>query len=115
MLLAVLAAVIGFGLTNLVRNTGAALGIGFVYVLIIETAVRIMQPTWVPWLLGNNAVALVQHEGLTLEIYDTSGMVASGEPTFYFLGHLQSGVFLGAVALVLVGVGGYLFATRDIH
>jgi hypothetical protein len=52
-LLAVLIALIGFGLANLTRNTGAALGVGFVYFAILETALRIMRPTWEPWLLSN--------------------------------------------------------------
>ena len=58
MLLTVLAALLGFGLTNLTRNTGAALGIGFVYFAILETAIRILRPVWEPWLLSNNAVGL---------------------------------------------------------
>ena len=40
-LLTVIAALLGFGLTNLVRNTGAALGIAFVYFVVVETAVKI--------------------------------------------------------------------------
>ena len=35
-LLTVIAALLAFGLTNLVRNTGAALGIAFVYLIIVE-------------------------------------------------------------------------------
>ena len=38
-------ALLGFGLTNLVRNTGAALGIGFVYLAIVENAVRALRPS----------------------------------------------------------------------
>ena len=45
-----------FGLTNLVRNTGAALGIGFVYFVDRGDAVRALRPTWQPWLLSDNAV-----------------------------------------------------------
>ena len=43
-LLTVLIALLGFGLTNLVRNTGAALGIGFVYFAVLETALRGFRP-----------------------------------------------------------------------
>ena len=56
--LAVLAALIGFGLANLTRNTGAALGIGFVYFAILETAIRILRP-----MLG--AVAAVEQRRRT--------------------------------------------------
>ncbi len=45
-LLVVLTALLGFGLSNLVRNTGAALGIGFVYFAIVENAVRAIRGSW---------------------------------------------------------------------
>jgi hypothetical protein len=115
-LLTVIAALLAFGLTNLVRNTGAALGIAFVYLVIVENAVRAMRPGWQPWLLSNNALGLVQQGGYTITRYDgipdVNGYV---EPTEYYLGHLQSAVFLGAVAIVVVGIGALLFARRDLH
>jgi len=115
-LLTVLAGLLAFGLTNLVRNTGAALGIGFVYLVIVESAVRALRPRWQPWLLSDNAAALVQDGGLTIFIFDgipdPTGFV---EPTEYYLGHLQSGIFLAVVAAVIVTLGAVLFARRDIH
>jgi hypothetical protein len=116
-LLTVLAAVFGFGLTNLVRNTGAALGIAFVYVAIAETAIRALRPYWDPFLLSSNAIGLVQQGGYTIFIFDDQNIGPNGEwePVEYFLGHLQSGLLLGAVAVVLVGLGAWLFARRDIH
>ena len=44
-LLAVLLGLIGFGLANLIRNTGAALGIGFVY-FILELIAMGIRPGW---------------------------------------------------------------------
>ncbi len=116
-LLTVLAAVIGFGLTSIVRNTGAALGIGFVYLIAIQLVLGGMRPSWSQWMLGTNALALVQEGGLTLQFYDQIDYSAEniGEPVEYYLGHLQSGVFLGIVTLVVVAVGAVLFAKRDIH
>jgi hypothetical protein len=115
-LLTVIAALLAFGLTNLVRNTGAALGIAFVYLVIVENAVRVMRPAWEPWLLSNNALGLAQQGGYTIIRYDgipdASGFI---EPTEYFLGHLQSGIYLGAVTIVVVGIGALLFARRDLH
>lgn len=115
-LLTVLAALLAFGLTNLVRNTGAALGIAFVYLVIVENLVRGMRPLWQPWLLSENALALVQQGGSTIYVYDgqpdRNGMV---EPIEYYLGHLQAGVLLGVVTLVVVGIGAVLFVKRDIH
>jgi hypothetical protein len=116
-LLVVLAAVLGFGLTSIVRNTGASLGIAFVYVVVVQLVLGNMKPSWSPWMLGTNAVGLVNEGGLTLFFYDQVDYSAEnlGEPVQYYLGHLQSGLFLAAVAAVLVGVGTWLFARRDIH
>jgi hypothetical protein len=109
-LLTVLAALVGFGLVNLIRNTAAALGAGFVYFAVVETAVRILRPTWQPWLLSNNAVALMNPGGLRIFINDGFG---GGHE--YLIHNLPAGIELGAVTAVLVGVGVLLFARRDLH
>ena len=116
-LLVVLAAVLGFGLTSIVRNTGAALGIAFFYVVAVQLVLGGVKPSWSQWMLGTNAVGLVKEDGLTLFFYDQIDVSADnlGQPVEYYLGHLQSGLFLTAVAAVLVGVGTVLFARRDIH
>lgn len=107
--LTVLAALIGFGLANLIRNTAAAMGAGFVYFAIVETAVRALRPTWQPWLLSNNAVALMYPRGLTIWINDG----AQGHE--YLIRNLPAGILLTAVTAVVVGVGVALFARRDLH
>jgi len=115
-LLTVIAALLAFGLTNLVRNTGAALGIAFVYIVIVENVVRGFRPHWSPWLISDNAAGLVQQGGNTLFFYDgvpdADGFV---EPVEYYLGHLQSGAYLAAVTAVVVAIGAVLFARRDLH
>lgn len=114
-LLVVLVALIGFGLANLTRNTGAALGVGFVYFAILETAIRIFRPTWEPWLLSNNAVGLIAPGGIS--VFVPSGDVG---PTGigaeeYMISNLQAGSYLALVTAVVVGLGVVLFAKRDIH
>jgi hypothetical protein len=115
-LLCVLAALAGFGIANLIRNTGAALGAGFVYFAVLETAIRALRPTWQPWLLTNNAVALINPGGLRLFIDDgrpdENGVVQGTE---YVIGNLQGGLLLAGVTTVLVGAGVVLFARRDLH
>lgn len=111
-LLVVLAAVGGFGLANVVRNTGASLGIGFVYFAIIETAVGAFRPTWQPWLLTNNAIGLAMPDGYTLYIWESPRQM---EPTEYLVTNLQGGVLLAAVTAVVVAIGVALFAKRDLH
>jgi hypothetical protein len=110
-LLTVLAALLGFGLANLVRNTGAALGIAFVYVVVVENAVRALRPHWDPFLLTTNALGLVQDGGLTVQWWEDTAI----EPTEYFVGPLQASLLLTAVAVLVVGVGTWLFARRDLH
>ena len=111
-LLTVCAGLLGFGLTNLVRNTGAALGAGFVYFAVVENAIRAIEPAWQPWLLTNNAAALVLPDGL--ELY-TGYDPITGESTEYLLGNLQAGVCMGIVTVVVVGAGVVLFSRRDVH
>jgi hypothetical protein len=58
----------------------------------------------------------VQDGGVMLYIEDrTPDVNGMFEQTEYYLGHLQSGLFLGAVTLVVVGIGIVLFARRDLH
>jgi hypothetical protein len=116
-LLTVFAALLGFGLANLIRNTGAALGVGFVYFAVLETAVRAMRPGWQPWLLGENAVALVTPGGLEITDFSTPTVGPEGftEFTVYELGNLQAGLTLTVAMVVLVGIGVWLFARRDVH
>jgi hypothetical protein len=114
-LLTVLIALLGFGLTNLIRNTGAALGAGFVYFAIVETAVRALRPAWEPWLLSTNAGALVSPGGLKLYIFDAVGRNGFTEPRVYLLHNLQAGIELTAVVCVIIGIGVWLFNRRDVH
>jgi len=116
-LLVVLAAVLGFGLTSIVRNTGAALGIAFVYVVVIQLILGNAKPSWSPWLLGTNAAGLVMDGGVRLTFWDKVDYSADklGQPVEYYLGNLQSGIFLTVVAVLLVGLGTVLFARRDMQ
>jgi hypothetical protein len=112
-LLTVLVGLIGFGLANVIRNTGAALGIGFVYFAIVENALRIFEPTWDRWLLATNAVSFVIPGGT--KIYDYNAVQPNGEPPYYLVTNLQGGLVTCAFAAVIVGVGVLLFTRRDLH
>jgi hypothetical protein len=117
-LLTVFAGLLGFGLTNLLRNTGAATGVAFVYLLIVENAVRAVRPSWQPWLLTSNAAALVVPDGLTLE-WPAEGIDEQNTPTFgtvqYLLTSGQATVYLAVVTALVVGAGVVLFNRRDLH
>lgn len=117
-LLTVLAALLGFGLANLVRNTAAALGIAFVYFGVVENVLRAAQPRWQPWLLSNNGEGLIWDGGKTLHIWPNPGdedWTRNSEPVEYLLTNLQAGVYLTVVCTVVVGIGVLLFARRDMH
>ena len=48
------AAWLGFALAVVGRNTAAALGVGFVYLAIVENLIRGFRPHWNDWLIGDN-------------------------------------------------------------
>ena len=118
-LLVVLVGLLGFALSNLTRNTGAALGVGFVYVAVVESAVRGLRPRWQEWLLTDNALALVQQGGNTLflpgegALDPNGGFVEGGREVV--LSNLHGALVLGGVTVVLVTLGVVLFARRDLH
>jgi ABC-type transport system involved in multi-copper enzyme maturation permease subunit len=110
-LLVVLAALAGFALANLLHNTGAALGVAFLVLALVETAVRALKPAWQPWLITENAVALVQPNGLAIPAWPGS---YDGEPTLTVLSNWRGGLFLTAVVAVVLLLGGALFVRRDL-
>jgi hypothetical protein len=114
-LLALVAGLLGFGLTNLLRNTGAATGVAFVYLAIVENAVRALRPAWQPWLLTNNAAALLLPDGLTLFLDDQIDTLGNFRQVEYLLTSGQATVFLAVVTAVVVGAGVVLFSRRDLH
>ncbi|TYP84988.1 hypothetical protein [Blastococcus xanthinilyticus] len=113
-LLVVLISLIGFGLANLVRNTGAALGVGFVYFAIVENALRIYDPMLERWLISTNAAALVAPDGVRVVDYSVMTTGPEGPPS-YLVTNLQGALVVGAAAAVIVGIGVWLFARRDLH
>lgn len=118
-LLVVVAALLGFGIANLVRNTGAALGVGFVYFAVVETAIRGFRPGWQQWLLTDNAVALVSRGGHRLYLADEGyvdkqgSYVQSGREVV--MSNLHGGLVLGLVTAALLAVGVWTFRRRDLH
>jgi hypothetical protein len=114
-LLTVLITLLGFGLTNLIRNTGAALGVGFVYFAIVETAVRALRPAWEPWLLSSDTAGLLSPGGYKIYIFDRVGRNGFTEPRVYLVHNLQAGIELTAVVCVIIGIGVWLFNRRDVH
>ena len=63
-LLAAIGSVLGLSLATVTRNTGAALGIAFVYLAIVEGILRGWHQGWRAWLLGDSSsiFLLAQHD-----------------------------------------------------
>lgn len=116
-LLVVLTALLGFGLANLTRNTGAALGLAFVYFAVVESAVRVVRQVWSPYLFGESAGALVTEGGISVFIYDFSASPDGGfsEGREIMVSNVQGGVTLLIYTAIVVLVGTVLFQRRDLH
>lgn len=118
-LLVLFTALLGFALSNLVRNTGAALGVGFVYFAVVESAVRAIRDSWQEWLLTDNAVALVLQGGNRLFLQDEGFVDESGNFVFsgreLVLSNLHGALVLGLVTTALLALGVVLFQRRDLQ
>ena len=116
-LLAVLVALLGMGVAHLIRGTGASLGVGFFYVVVVENAVGIFRPGWREWLLSTNAAALVLDGGVPVSVPRRTVDSESGQVVEFVeknVSNLHGGLVLGGVALALVVLGGWLFRRRDL-
>ncbi len=115
-LFAVLTSLIGFAVAQLIRGTGAALGVGFVYFAVIESAVQGIRPGWSQWLLTTNSAALVANGGIPIYVQGTTvsatGQLEEGREIV--IGNLHGGLVLGGVTLALLALGAYLFRRRDL-
>lgn len=116
-LLVVLVALLGFGLANLIRNTGAALGVAFVWFAVLENLVRAVRPAWQQWLISDNVGALVSPGGLRYG-YPGTSVDANGNVKDFVevhLSNLHGGLVLGAVTAAVLVVGTVLFRRRDLQ
>jgi hypothetical protein len=99
--LAALAGAIGFAFAAVGRNTAAALGAGFAYVVVVENLVRGLRPEWSEWLFGENA-------GLFLlgPSNDFPNMNRSS---------LGAGMYLMLVSAILLVAATLVFRSRDVN
>jgi ABC-type transport system involved in multi-copper enzyme maturation permease subunit len=97
--IATMAALFGLSLATLGRNTAAALGVGFVYLAVIEGMIRAFRPSWTDWLIGDNA-----------------GLIAIGDLDVNHLGHSMgaAGLLLTVYTIVLLGAALIVFRKRDV-
>lgn len=98
-LLAAVAAGMGFALAALGRNTAAALGFGFAYIIVLENILGNSLRHWRRWLLLGNAIVFVSGHAGT----DIPGRSVAG-----------AGLLLAAVAGTLLIGAAVAFRMRDI-
>ena len=114
-LLVIPAALLGFGLANLLRNTAAAFGVAFVFFVIVESVMRGISPGWQPYQFTTNAAAWVTSGGITVygdPVFDPQ--TGSVDYLQIPISNLHGGIVLAAYALVVLGVSVVLFRRRDI-
>jgi ABC-2 type transport system permease protein len=99
-IVAVVAAMMGFSIAGLGRNTAAALGVGFLYMTVIEGLVRGLRPNWVPWLLADNAALFITDDPLLMPALDRSTT--------------EAGLLIVAYAAAFTVAGAVVFRRRDI-
>ena len=96
--IATVAAVMGMSLATIGRNTAAALGVGFVHLVIIEGLIRAFRPSWMDWLVGEN---------LGLAIFGNDGPILGHSETAAWL--LLAGYTVGLLAIATM-----IFRRRDV-
>jgi ABC-2 type transport system permease protein len=97
---AMLAALIGFSVASLGRNTAAALGAGFVYLAVLEPILRSVRPKWQPWFLYDNVATFIQGHAADFTLYSRSTTGAAAVIVFY--------------SLALAAISAVAFQRRDI-
>jgi hypothetical protein len=102
----VLVTLLGFGIANLIRNSAASFGAGFVYFAILEFVVRAFRPHWNQWLLTENANALLSRGGADV-------VLSNHNDSTTHLSNLHGGLVWAVVAGVVIAIGAVLFARRD--
>lgn len=114
-LLVVPAALLGFGLANLVRNTAASFGVGFVYFAVVESVVRSLDPDWQPYLFTTGVAAWVRTGGLTVygkEVFDQRRDFVTAR--VIHVSTVHGGVTLIVYAAIILLAALAVFRRRDI-
>lgn len=112
--LVTLIALLGFAIANVVRNTGASLGVGFVYFAIAENVVGFVRPAWQEWLITPNIFALLSNGGHRISVRPGLGQ-DDGPVREVVLTNLHGGLVIGGITAAIVAVGVILFKRRDLH
>jgi ABC-type transport system involved in multi-copper enzyme maturation permease subunit len=101
MAMAAIGTTIGFSIASVGRNTAAAMGVLFAYILVIENVVGNLLAGWRRWLILGNAIVFVGGKS-----GDATGVRGRSVAV--------AGLYLAAVAVVMFAVAAALFQRRDV-
>jgi ABC-type transport system involved in multi-copper enzyme maturation permease subunit len=113
--LALVTALLGFGLASLMRNSAAALGVAFVYFAVVESVVRWLNPDLQPYLLTTNIAAWIAEHGITVygkEVYNRQQNFVTAKEIH--VSNLHGGLTLLVVTALVTAVALAVFARRDL-
>lgn len=94
------AALLGYAIAMLGRNTAAALGVAFGYVAVVEALVRGVKPQWQRWLIGDNSTVVLFGEQVDSAPFERTLLEAS--------------VILVVYLVAVLAVAGVSFTRRDV-
>jgi hypothetical protein len=106
--LAVVAALVGFAISNLVRGTGATIGIAFGYGVAVEGAVRWLSPSSQTWLVSDNVLAFAQPHRYVITWRESDVLMIAR------VSHLHAGLAMSAVVTALLVTGALVFRRSDL-
>ena len=113
LILVMLAATLGYAVAMLVRNTGASLGVAFIYFVVLENGVRfaLMRYGTEPFMLSTNAVASLISGGL-----DVPGEAKGrwGELSTVHVSNLRATVTMLAYCAIIAIPAAWSFTRRDV-
>jgi ABC-type transport system involved in multi-copper enzyme maturation permease subunit len=106
--LTVVAGVLGMSVASLGRNTAAALGVGFGYIVVVENLIRALKPQWEQWLVTDNSAVFVTG--------DPSLFASASDGVSQLSGHSANaaGLLVLAYAALVVALAYGFFRSRDV-
>ncbi len=98
-LLSAVGAAAGYAVASAARNTAAALGVGFGYMVVVESLLGALRPAWREWMVVPNSVVLLVGNDSVTDLHRTA---------------VEAGILLSAYAAVALVAAGVVFAQRDV-
>lgn len=110
--IALIAGAAGFAVASVARMSAAAMGLALAYVLGVEVGLRLADDRTERWLLSTNITAWVDN-GTTVSTLRCGGPGACME-VFSPVSMWQGGIYLAAIALVMLVIAAVVFLRRDV-